>query len=234
MHRRIGILGGMSPESTSVYYQYLTRTYVQRYGDHSYPEIIIYSVCFQPLIEWPKQGRWDLAAETLIQAGLRLEAAGADFIIIATNTFHMVLREVQAGVHVPVLSLLDAVGASVQARGIQAVGLLGTRFTMGSSLYSDALTPQGIQVLVPEADDQEQVNDVIYGELIAGAIRDESRARFVAITNGLVSRGAQGIILGCTEIPLLISEPDVGVPLFDTTLIHAEAALAYAVDAGAA
>jgi aspartate racemase len=135
---------------------------------------------------------------------------------------------VQASVHIPVLSLLEAVGAAIRARGMTTVGLLGTRFTMEKNLYPGALGRRGITVLVPEADDREVVNRVIYDELVAGQIRDESRARYVAIIRKLAARGAQGVILGCTEIPLLVSEADAGLPLFDTTLLHAEAALNYA------
>jgi aspartate racemase len=229
MAKRIGILGGMSPESTAEYYEYITHTYTQRFGDYGYPEIIIYSVSFQPYVDWPNQERWDLVAQGLSEAGQRLQAAGADFIIIATNTMHLVFDQVQANVNVPMLSLLDAVGEAIQERGIQTVGLLGTRFTMEKTFYQDALAQQGITVLVPDADDREYVNGVIYDELVAGQIRDESRAGFVEIIHRLAQRGAEGVILGCTEIPLLVSEADAGLPLFNTTTIHAAAALNYAL-----
>ena len=228
MHKRIGILGGMSPESTVAYYEYLTRTYTERYGDYGYPEILIYSVSFQPYVDWPNQDRWDLVARGLTEAGQKLVAAGAEVILIATNTMHHVFDEVQAGIAVPMLSLLDATAEAILARGLQTVGLLGTRFTMEKTFYQDALARRGIAVLVPEAEDRAYVNRVIYDELVAGQIRDESRAGFVAILRRLVERGAEGVILGCTEIPLLVSEADVQIPLLDTTTIHAEAALAYA------
>ena len=229
MHKKIGILGGMSPESTSEYYEYITRTYTERFGDYGYPEIIIYSVSFQPYVDWPNDGRWDLVAQGLSEAAQRLEAAGADFIIIATNTMHLVVDQVQASVNVPLLSLLDAVGEAVLARGMSTVGLLGTKFTMEKTFYQDALARKGITVLTPDAGDREYVNSVIYNELVAGQTRDESRAGFVAIIEKLAARGAEGVILGCTEIPLLVSEADAGIPLFDTTTIHAEAALNYAL-----
>jgi aspartate racemase len=228
MHKRIGILGGMSPESTVAYYEYLTRTYTERYGDYGYPEILLYSVSFQPYVDWPNQDRWDLVARGLTEAGRKLVAAGAEVILIATNTMHHVFEEVQAGIGVPMLSLLDATAEAILARGLQTVGLLGTRFTMEKSFYQDALAPRGIAVLVPEAEDRAVVNRVIYEELVAGQIRDASRASFVAIIRRLVERGAEGVILGCTEIPLLVSEADVQIPLLDTTTIHAEAALTYA------
>jgi aspartate racemase len=229
MHKRIGIVGGMSPESTIEYYQYLTRTYTQRFGDYGYPEIIIYSVCFQRYVDWPNAERWDLVAQGLSQAAQRLEAAGADFIVIATNTMHLVVEQVRASVHVPILSLPDVVADVIQSKGIKTVGLLGTKFTMEKNLYQDVLARKGITVLVPDPNDREYVNRVIYDELVAGKIRAESRAGYVDIINKLAARGAQGVILGCTEIPLLVQEGDVGLPLFDTTLLHAEATLNYAV-----
>jgi aspartate racemase len=229
MHKKIGILGGMSPESTVEYYQYITRAYTERFGDYSYPEIIIYSVSFQPYVDWPNAERWDLVAQGLSQAAQKLEAAGADFILIATNTMHLVFDQVQASVSVPMLSLLDAVAQAIQARGLKTVGLLGTKFTMEKRFYQDALARQNITVLVPDAENRQYVNDVIYQELVAGQIRDQSRAGYVAVIDKLAQRGAQGVILGCTEIPLLVSEADAGLPLFDTTQIHAEAALNYAL-----
>ncbi len=228
-HKKIGILGGMSPESTVAYYEYITRTYTERLGDYGYPEILIYSVSFQPYVDWPNEDRWDLVAEGLRQAARKLVAAGADFLLIATNTMHIVFDEVQASVDVPILNLLDTVAEAILARGIQTVGLLGTRFTMEKTFYQDALARQGIAVLLPDADDREYVNRVIYEELVTGQIRAESRAGYGGVIGRLAARGAEGVILGCTEIPLLVSEADAGLPLFDTTAIHAEAALNYAV-----
>jgi aspartate racemase len=229
MAKKIGILGGMSPESTAEYYQHITHLYTQRYGDYGYPEIIIYSVSFQPYVDWPQQERWDLVAQGLSQAAQHLQSAGADFIIIATNTMHIVFEQVQASVSLPMLSLLDAVGEATQDRGLRTVGLLGTRFTMEKTFYHEALASRGIDILVPDSEEREYINRVIYDELVAGQIRDASRQRFVAIVQHLADRGAEGIILGCTEIPLLICEADVGIPLFDTTAIHAQAALEYAL-----
>ncbi|MCP4538642.1 MAG: aspartate/glutamate racemase family protein [Chloroflexi bacterium] len=230
MHKKIGILGGMSPESTVEYYQHITRTYTERFGDYGYPEVLIYSVSFQPYVDWPNQDRWDLVAQGLSEAAQKLEAAGADFVVIATNTMHLVFDQVQANVTVPMLSLLDAVSDAILAREIETVGLLGTKFTMEKTFYQDALTRKGITVLVPDAQDRAYVNTVIYDELVAGQIRDESRTGYVAIIDKLAKRGAEGIILGCTEIPLLVSEENAGIPLFDTTVIHAEAALNYALE----
>ena len=229
MHKRIGILGGMSPESTVAYYEYITRTYTERFGDYGYPEILIYSVSFQEYVDWPNQDRWDLVAEGLSWAGQKLVEAGADLLLIATNTMHLVFDQVQASVEVPMLSLLDATAEAILARGFHTVGLLGTKFAMEKGFYQDALARRGISTLVPGADDREYVHRVIYDELVAGQIRAESRDGYVAIIRKLVEQGARGIILGCTEIPLLVDEASTGIPLFDTTKIHAEAALNYAV-----
>jgi aspartate racemase len=229
MHKRIGILGGMSPESTVAYYEHITRTYTERFGDYGYPEILIYSVSFQQYVDWPNQDRWDLVAGGLSRAARKLAAAGAGLILIATNTMHLVFDQVQASVEVPMLSLLDATAGAILARGLHTVGLLGTRFTMEKGFYQDALARQGISTLVPGAEDREYVHRVIYDELVAGRIRDESRAGFLDVIGRLVEQGAEGIILGCTEIPLLVNEAGAGIPLFDTTRIHAEAALNYAI-----
>ena len=230
MHKTIGILGGMSPESTVAYYEYITRTYTQRFGDYGYPEILIYSVSFQSYVDWPEEDRWDRVAEGLSQAARTLEMAGADFLLIATNTMHIVFDEVEANVNVPMLSLLDTLGEAIERRGMKTVGLLGTAFTMEKTFYHDALAERGIEVLVPKAEDRRRVNDVIYDELVAGEIRDDSRETFLTIINELAERGAEGVILGCTEIPLLVDEEAAGMVLFDTTTIHAEAALRYAVE----
>ncbi len=229
MHKRIGILGGMSPESTAEYYQYITRTYTGRFGDYGYPEVLIYSVNFQEYVDWPMQDRWDLVAQGLTRAAQALERAGADFILIATNTMHRVFDEVQAGVQVPMLNLLDTVADAICDQGLTTVGLLGTRYTMQGPLYPDALAKRGVQVLVPAPEEQVYVNQVIYDELVAGVIREEARQGFLQVIGRLIDQGAQGILLGCTEIPLLVKPGDVPVPLFDTTRIHAEAALNYAV-----
>jgi aspartate racemase len=156
--------------------------------------------------------------------------AGAEVILIATNTMHMVFDQVAANVDVPMLSLLDAVGEAIRERDMETVGLLGTSITMETPFYQRALAEKGINVIVPDPDDRKLVNHVIYQELVAGDIRDESRQAFVRVIHRLARRGAEGVILGCTEIPLLVSEGEAGMPLFDTTMIHAEAALRYAVE----
>jgi len=225
MPKKIGILGGLSPESTVEYYLYLTHTYTERYGNYAYPEIIIYSVSFQDYVDWPASGRWDLIAQGLSQAAQKLEAAGADFIIISANTMHLVIDPIRRAVHIPVLSLLDVVADAVLERGLHTVGLLGTISTMEKGFYQEALARRGLTVLTPEPDERRYVSDIVYNELVAGKFRPEARARYVEIIQRLADRGAQGVILGCTEIPLLVSQADINLPLFDTTRIHAEAAL---------
>jgi aspartate racemase len=229
MHRTIGILGGMSPESTVMYYEYITRTYGQRFGDFGFPEILIYSVNFQKFADWQREGRWTEAADEMAQALERLRAAGADFGIIATNTMHIVFDEVQKAVRMPLLSVVEATAEAIRTAGLNLVGLLGTVFTMRDRFYRDGLARFGIDVLVPDADWQERVNEVIYGELCRGEIRSESRQMFLGLIEELRKRGAQGIVLGCTETPSLVRPQDCDLPLFNTTLLHAEKALNYAI-----
>ena len=229
MHKKIGILGGLSPESTVSYYEYITRTYTERFGDYGYPEVIIYSVNFQNYVDWGDAGEWNSIAQDMINAARALEQAGADFGIIATNTMHIAFDEVQAAVKIPFLHLVDATAEAIKAKGFSNVGLLGTKFTMNEPFYRKRLSAKGINAIVPEASDREEVDRVIYEELVRGRILDESRKRFVEIISGLSQSGAEGVILGCTEIPLLVSEKDSSLPLFDTTTIHAQKALEYAI-----
>jgi aspartate racemase len=229
MHRTIGILGGMSPESTVMYYEYITRTYEQRFRDFGFPEILIYSVNFRRFADWQREGRWTEAAEEMAKALERLRAAGADFGIIATNTMHIVFDEVQKAVRMPLLSVVDATAEAIQTAGVNLVGLLGTVFTMRERFYRDGLARFGVDVLVPDAGWQERINEVIYSELCRGEIRPESRQMFLGVIEELRKRGAQGVVLGCTEIPLLVRPQDCDLPLFNTTLLHAEKALNYAI-----
>ncbi|MBK7927610.1 MAG: aspartate/glutamate racemase family protein [Bryobacterales bacterium] len=229
MHRRIGILGGMSPESTAVYYEHITRTYTGRFGDYGYPEILIYSVNFQKFVEWQRAGRWREAALEMASALNRLRLAGAEFGLIATNTMHIVFDEVQQAVPMPLLSIVDATAEAIRAAGVHSVGLLGTVFTMRERFFRDGLAAAGVEVLTPQPDEQDQMNQVIYEQLCRGQILDESRRLFLGIIERLQHKGAQGIVLGCTEIPLLVQPRDSPLPVFNTTLLHAETALAYSL-----
>jgi aspartate racemase len=229
MYRKIGILGGMSPESTSTYYEEITRTYTERYGDYGYPEILIYSVNFQKFVEWQRQGDWQPAAQEMARCLQSLKRAGADFGLIATNTMHIVFREVQAAVDMPLLSIVEATASSIVESCLKKVGLLGTIFTMREAFYRDGLSRHGIDVLVPPVDDQDRMNRVIFDELCRGEIRSASRDIFLQIIQALAEAGAEGIVLGCTEIPLLVHPGDTPLPLFNTTVLHARMALDYAI-----
>lgn len=228
MHRIIGILGGMSPESTSAYYEEITRTYTERYGDYGYPEILIYSVNFQRFVEWQRQGDWQSAGQEMARCLQSLKRAGADFGLIATNTMHIVFSEVQAAVDMPLLSIVEATASSIMDTSLRKIGLLGTIFTMREAFYRDGLARHGIDVFVPPDDDQERMNRIIFDELCHGEIRSASRDMFLQIIQALAEAGAEGIVLGCTEIPLLVHPGDTLLPLFNTTLLHARMALDYA------
>jgi aspartate racemase len=219
----------MSPESTTLYYEHITRTYTAQYGDYGYPEILIYSVSFQKFVDWQRNGQWDEAAREMAAALERLRLAGADFGLIATNTMHFVFDEVQRAVRMPLLSIVDATVEAILGAGLQSVGLLGSVFTMRERFFLDVLERSGIAALVPEPDDQLQVHEVIFQELCRGEIRPESRRLFLEIIERLRDRGAQGIVLGCTEIPLLLQPEHCELPLFNTALLHAGKALAFAI-----
>jgi aspartate racemase len=223
--KRIGILGGMSPESTTLYYEHITRTYTARHGDYGYPEILIYSVNFQKFVDWQRNGEWEAAAREMAAALERLRCAGADFGLIATNTMHFVFEEVQRAMGMPLLSIVDATVEAIREAGLPSVGLLGTMFTMRERFFTGKLEQAGIAALAPEPDDAQRVHDVIYGELCRGEIRPESRRLFLEVVERLRGRGAQGIVLGCTEIPLLLGPQDCALPLFNTALLHAGKAL---------
>jgi len=202
--KKIGILGGMSPESTTLYYEHITRTYTTRFGDYGYPEILIYSVNFQKFVDWQHSGHWQEAAREMANALESLHRAGADFGLIATNTMHIVFDEVQGAVHMPLVSIIEATADAILAAGIRTVGLLGTIFTMSERFFRDGLERRGIIAVVPEPESQQRMNTIIYQELCRGEIRPESRQTFLDIIGCLRSRGAQGMVLGCTEIPLLV------------------------------
>jgi len=227
--KRIGILGGMSPESTIHYYQLIVQSFIQQYGNHGYPEIVIFSVSFEQYIYWQENGDWEAIGKELAKGAHILEKAGADFIVIATNTMHKVVDEIQRAINIPVLNLLDVVAESLLEKGITKTGLLGTRYTMEEGFYSAGLAKHGIEVVVPEYKDRDLVHRVIYDELIKGVILPSSKEEFRCIVNDLQQKGAQGVVLGCTEIPMLIGDDDVSIPVFDTTQLHAKAALRYAL-----
>ncbi len=229
MHKKIGILGGLTPESTVTYYQHIVRRYQELFGDHSYPEIIIYSVSFQKFENWMEEEDWESIEKALLSCLESLSAAGADFAIIATNTMHIVFDKLQEQSPIPLISIIETTAEAIEREGVNTVGLLGTRFTMEKPFYREELERRGITVLVPEKVDRDYISRVIFEELSRGILRPRSRERFLKIIEGLMRRGAQGIVLGCTEIPLLVTPEHTSVKLFDTATLHAEKALEYAI-----
>jgi aspartate racemase len=230
MHKTIGIIGGMSHESTVTYYEHIHRTYYERFGSTDYPIIIIYSVPFSECVRWTKNNLWDEAAQALLQAVKALHAAGADFTLIATNTMHIVFDRVAEASRIPLLSIIDVTAKAIKKKGYNKVGLMGTARTMEHAFYRERLEKHGVAALVPDSDDRALIDRMIYEELTAGKILPESRDAFLRIIQRLKESGSQGIILGCTEIPFLVRPEDADLPLFDTTRIHAEAALEFALD----
>jgi aspartate racemase len=223
--RTIGLLGGMSWESTVLYYQVINRVVARELGGLHSAEILLDSVDFHEIEGLQREGRWDDAGDLLAGRARRLEAAGAGLLVLCTNTMHKVAPRIEAALGVPLLHIADATGRAVERAGLRTVGLLGTRFTMEEPFYRGRLEERfGLRTVVPEAADRQRVDRVIYGELCHGQVLDTSRADFRRVIAGLVERGAQGVILGCTEIGLLVGPEDATVSLFDTARIHAEQA----------
>lgn len=221
--KTIGLLGGMSWESTLSYYRIINEYVKTALGGFHSAKIVLYSVDFAEIEALQASGDWDRSAVLLSEAASSLERAGADFILICTNTMHKVADKVRENISIPLLHIAEATAAELRACGIKKVALLGTKYTMAQDFYKDKITEAGIELLVPGEADMELVNGVIYNELCLGIISDASRDKFRRIIGSLEERGAQGVILGCTEIGLLISPEDTGLPVFDTALIHAEA-----------
>jgi len=224
--RTIGMIGGMSWESTLVYYRIVNEAVRERLGGLHSAKSILYSVDFSEIEAFQHAGRWDAAQSILIQAAQALVRAGADLVIICTNTMHKVADGVAASMTVPLLHIADPTAEAVLAAGMNTVALLGTRFTMEEEFYRKRLEDRyGLRVLIPDAVQRRMVHDVIYSELCLGRIRESSRQAYVRIIEDMVERGAQGVILGCTEIGLLVGADGCPVPVFDTARIHAEAAV---------
>ncbi len=230
----IGLIGGMSWESTQLYYRIVNEEVRRRLGGLHSARCLLYSVDFAEIEALQHAGRWQRASEIMIDAAARLRAGGAECVVICTNTMHRMADEVAAAVPLPLLHIADATASSVRAAGIARVGLLATAFTMEQDFYRGRLERRhGLQVLVPEAGERETVHRVIYEELCRGEVRDESRDAYRAIIRRLEERGAEGIVLGCTEITLLVGAADCRVPVFDTTALHATAAVDFALGAQA-
>jgi len=227
--KTIGLIGGMSWESTVTYYQLLNEAVKDSLGGLHSAKILLYSVDFDEIEAYQSSGQWDKAGAILTSIALTLEQAGADCILICTNTMHKVADTVSAALSVPLLHIAEATADALEGTGISKVALLGTKYTMTEDFYKSKLVARGIDVLIPKEDDVERINDIIFAELCLGVISDSSREKMLSVISFLEQRGAQGVILGCTEIGLLISQQDTTLPVFDTTKIHAAAAAAFAL-----
>ena len=227
--QRIGLIGGMSWESSALYYQLLNQGVSARLGGLHSADCVLVSVDFAEIEQLQVSGRWAEAGQRLAGAAKSLEAAGVDLALLCTNTMHKVYDDVQAAVSIPVLHLGDATANAVLSAGVTTVGLLGTGFTMSQDFYRHRLARHGLKVLVPDEPDRQLVHDVIYDELCQGILREESRAAYRDVIGRLVDAGAEGIILGCTEIELLIAQADSPVLVFPTTRIHVDAAIEQAL-----
>jgi aspartate racemase len=224
--RVIGLLGGMSWESSAEYYRIVNESVRDQVGGLHSARCVLYSVDFAEIERLQVAGDWARAAGILVEAGQALQRAGAELVVLCTNTMHRVADELAAAIDIPLLHLADTTAAAVQAAGVRRVGLLGTAFTMEQDFYVDRLARHGLDVVVPNADDRALVHRVIYDELVLGVVRPESRQSYLGVIDRLVDRGAEGVILGCTEIELLIGPDDAPLPVFPTTRLHAEYAVA--------
>ena len=223
--KTIGLLGGMSWESTLPYYRHINEAVRERLGGLHSARLVLYSLDFHEIEALQRQGDWAAAGTLLADAARHLESAGADFLLLCTNTMHKVADAIEAASALPLLHIADPTAAAIQAAGLQRVGLLGTRFTMEQPFYRQRLEDRhGIQVLVPDEPDRAEVHRVIYEELCRGVVSEASRQAYRQVISSLVARGAQAVILGCTEIGLLVRADDAEVPLFDTCVLHAQAA----------
>ncbi len=227
--KTIGLLGGMSWESTELYYRLINEGVKKKLGGLHSARIVLMSVDFQEIEVMQHAGDWQGAGQALAQAAQQVEAAGADFLLICTNTMHKVAPEIQAAIQIPVLHLADATAKRIRAQGLQTIGLLGTNFTMEQDFYKGRLEAHGLKVLVPPKVDRDTVHQVIYDELCLGQVKEASRQQYLRIMANLQGQGAEGVIEGCTEIVMLVQQQHTEIPLFDTTSIHAQAAVAEAL-----
>jgi len=227
--KTIGLIGGLSWESTTDYYRYINTFVKEQMGGLHSAKCLLYSFDFEEIVTLQKAGHWEKATELMINAAKTLEAGGADIVLICTNTMHKMAKEVQASLSIPLLHIAEVTGNKAKEAGLKKVGLLGTMFTMEHAFYKEALLDQGIETIVPEKEDRESVHHIIFDELCKGIILPESKKTYMRIIEELIDQGAEGVILGCTEIPLLIKQEDSSIPLFDTTFLHAKAAVSFAL-----
>ncbi len=219
--KTIGMIGGMSWESTVTYYKIINEVVKEELGGLHSAKILLYSVDFEEIERYQSDGEWDRAGEVLAEAAKKLENAGADYIVICTNTMHKVVPQIEARIGIPVIHIAEATADILLQSGINRVALLGTKYTMTQDFYKEKLVGAGIEVLIPGEEEIEEINEVIFKELCRGIISEASKQKYLAVIDKLAAAGAQGVILGCTEIGMLIREADTALPVFDTTQIHA-------------
>lgn len=227
--KTIGLIGGMSWESTVTYYKIINETVKEKLGGLHSAKCILYSIDFQEIEECQANGNWEKSGEILGEAANNLEKAGADFIVICTNTMHKVINQIKEKISIPILHIAEMTAEKILEKGLKNIALLGTKYTMEQDFYKSKLIEKEINVIIPDKNDIEIINKVIYDELCLGTINSNSKKKFLEIVDKLRSKGAEGIILGCTEIGLLIKNEDTDVPLFDTAVIHAEEAAIYSI-----
>jgi amino-acid racemase len=228
--KTIGLLGGMSWESTVGYYRAINEGMKNALGGLHSAKIVLYSVDFEPVENLQRKGNWEGTAKILSEAALRIEAAGADFLLICTNTMHKVVPQIEKAIQIPLLHIADATADVLGGDGIKKVGLLGTSFTMEHDFYKGRLEQKyGLDVFVPKVEDRKIVHDIIYKELCLGEIVTDSKRKYIRIIDDMANEGAEAVILGCTEIGMLVNQSDTDVRLYDTTAIHAEKAVEYAI-----
>ena len=228
--KTIGLIGGMSWESTSLYYKTINEYIKNKLGGLYSAKCILYSVNFEEISRLQKSGDWEKCGEILGDIAKKLETAGADYIVICTNTMHKVVPEMKKYINIPVIHIAEAAYGRIAAKGIKNIGLLGTKYTMQQNFYKSILIDKGLNVIIPDEEDIEFINNVIFNELCCGEINPKSKQKFIEIVEKLKKKGAEGVILGCTEIVMLISQKDIDIPVFDTTAIHAETAAQMSID----
>jgi aspartate racemase len=228
--KTIGMIGGMSWESSLEYYRIMNQAVKEKLGGFHSAQCILYSVDFDDVEKLQHQGDWESLTRLMIEAAQRVKKAGSDFLVICTNTMHKMADEVQRAIQIPLLHIADVTAGAVKANGQSRVGLLGTKFTMEQDFYKGRLKEMhGIDVLIPDDKERQVIHDILYNELCLGEIKELSKEKFLSIIQNLVKRGAQGVILGCTEIPLIVRQEDYEIHLYDTTALHARAAVDFAL-----
>lgn len=230
--KRIGIIGGLSAESTTHFYSALTREYTERFNRPDYPEIVLFSVRFQTLMDWVNAGEWDKFTDTIVDGMIALEAAGADFAVISANLPHVVFDQVEQRTSLPLLHIADTVAAEAQLRGFRRVALMGTLATMKAAFYPERLGALGMECMVPTPDQQNEIQEMLDAELFRGIVTEASEKKFITIIEALKEKGAEAVILGCTEIPMLITEANSPIPVLDSTQLFVLKTLDFALGEG--